>query len=238
MKFLLLLSSFSFQLAKTLIKPFRFLLLDFYSKITRFSQLCLLISWFKLPQFSLRMVKLPNLVLVGKDQPLFSSSLSPIHQIHIIKHCMRALSICCWDLIWFVLVRLIRAPSLHHPGCWDVVTHLVKMVTFLKPFCTFPFLLFCHLSVCTTVTGIGRVWVSQRSHFLPAYPHGIQKPARTGPARHGGRIRPRWAQEGTVPFTRPEGDVWQIWNEKPEKCFLLHFLFVEIQGFAWKCEAA
>lgn len=54
----------------------------------------------------------------------------------------------------------IRAPSLHHPGCWDVVTQLQKK-WFLKPLGTFPFLLFCNFSICTTVTG-GRVWASKR----------------------------------------------------------------------------
>lgn len=53
----------------------------------------------------------------------------------------------------------IRAPSLHHPGGWDVVTQLAKK-WFLKPLGTFPFLLFCNFSICTTVTG--RVWASKR----------------------------------------------------------------------------
>lgn len=53
----------------------------------------------------------------------------------------------------------IRAPSLHHPGCWDVVTQLAKE-WFLKPLGTFPFLLFCDFSICTTARG--RLWASKR----------------------------------------------------------------------------
>lgn len=76
----------------------------------------------------------------------------------------------------------------------------------------FSSLLALFLSSYSVISAFAQQWrgagVSQQAaSALPAAPAGIHRRATAGPVRHGGRIQPRWAQEGTVPFTHPRYDV-------------------------------